>query len=341
MHSLGTDLRVLPAEDAASQLNDRLTEAKQAAKQQSTLLAQRQRAAERLNSRRTQRDQLVNRLEELRNSAGVASDDEFDRMATRAARRQVLSNEIDGLRREIGRISANEESSLFEAELRKADCDSLALASRQGKEEFAIVENEHTYAVEQAALAKKQVEDLEGQRRTNELSQKLESDRAELRDAVERWAPLVLAETMLTDAIARFERENQPAMLRDVGQLFSKLTRSRYVGLRRKLDEQGTLVLAEANGKSKEPNQLSTGTREQLYLAIRLAYARHYCRENEPLPLAMDDVLVNFDDERAEAALDMLIDLAQEIQVIFLTCHQSTIQRIRSRLPDLEVTQLV
>jgi len=145
---------------------------------------------------------------------------------------------------------------------------------------------------------------------------------------------------MLTEAIARFERENQPAMLRDVGQLFSGLTRGRYVGLRRKLDEEGTLVLAQANGRSKEPSQLSTGTREQLYLAIRLAYVRHYCRDNEPLPLVMDDVLVNFDDDRSEAALDMLIDLTQDIQVIFLTCHQETIRRIRSRFPEMEPTQL-
>jgi uncharacterized protein YhaN len=150
----------------------------------------------------------------------------------------------------------------------------------------------------------------------------------------------VLAESMLTQAIARFERENQPAMLRDVGQFFARLTRERYTGLQQKLDENRTLVLSQANGRDKEPHQLSTGTREQLYLAIRLAYARHYCRENEPLPIVMDDVLVNFDDERSDAALDLLIELAQDIQVIFLTCHQDTIRRIRSRLTEMQPTQL-
>jgi len=194
--------------------------------------------------------------------------------------------------------------------------------------------------VEEAALAKKQVEDLDGQDRASELAQKLESDRAQLRDSVERWAPLVLADAILAQAIARFEREHQPAMLRDVGQLFSKVTHGRYAGLRRRFDEQGSLVLAEADGKEKEPGQLSGGTREQLYLAIRLAYARHYCRENEPLPLVMDDVLVNFDDERSDAALDMLIELARDIQLIFLTCHQETIRRIQSRLPHMQPTQL-
>jgi uncharacterized protein YhaN len=194
--------------------------------------------------------------------------------------------------------------------------------------------------VEEAALARKQVEDLDAQGQANELAQKLESDRAELRDAVERWAPLVFADAILAQAIARFEREHQPELLRDVGTLFRGMTQGRYIGLRRRLDEQGTLVLAQADGKDKEPHQLSTGTREQLYLAIRLAYARHYCRENEPLPLVMDDVLVNCDDQRSEAALDMLIELAQDIQLVFLTCHQDTIQRIKSRLPQMEPTRL-
>ena len=339
-NSFAKDLCSLPAEDASSQLNDRLTEVKQAAKQHTTLLTHHQRTKRRLESRRTQRDRLAERLESLRLDAEVASDEEFERMAVSAERRRVLSDEIESLRREVGRIAANEDQSQFETELTAADADSLALASQQSKQELASVEADYTQAVEQAALAKKRVEELEQHHQANELAQKLESNRAELRDSVERWAPLVLAETMLTEAIARFDRENQPAMLRDVGSFFSKLTHGRYIGLRRRLDEQGTLVLAQANGNDKEPHQLSTGTREQLYLAIRLAYAQHYCRENEPLPLVMDDVLVNCDDQRSEAALDMLIELAKDIQIIFLTCHQETIRLIHSRLPEMEATRL-
>ena len=338
--SLAHDLRSHPAEEATQQLNDRLAEAKQAAKAQTSLFTQRGRTDQRLKAKQTQLDQLTKRIDELRQTAGVTSDDEFERMATDAAKRKVLSDEIETLRRDIGRIAASEEPSVFQAELLNAESDALALAGSQAKEELAGVEADYERAVEEAALARKRVEDLDGQHRANELAQKLESDRAELRDAVERWAPLVLAEALLAEAITRFEREHQPAMLRDVGQLFARLTRDRYTGLRRKLDEQGTLVLAEAGGRDKEPSQLSRGTREQLYLAMRLAYARHYCRENEPLPLVMDDVLVNFDDKRSEAALDMLIEVAQEIQIIFLTCHQDTIQRIQSRLPHREPTQL-
>jgi uncharacterized protein YhaN len=337
---LTPDLEPLPAEVATAQLNRRLEEAKQAVGQQKSYLAQRDRTDQRLKAKEGQCERLAKRLAELRQSAGVDTDDEFERLACDAAKRKALIDEIERLRRDINRIAVNEDAGALVIELQQANADAIALATKQSKEELAKFEDDYRKAVGDAALAKKQVEDLDAQGQVNELAQKLESDRAELRDAVERWAPLVFADAILAQAISRFEREHQPELLRDVGKLFSGLTQGRYVGLRRKLDEQGTLVLAQANGKDKEPHQLSTGTREQLYLAIRLAYARHYCRENEPLPLVMDDVLVNCDDQRSQAALDILIELAQDMQLIFLTCHQDTIQRIKSRLPQMEPTQL-
>lgn len=100
-------------------------------------------------------------------------------------------------------------------------------------------------------------------------------------------------------------------MLSEVSRLFHKMTLGRYVGIRRKLDERGTLLLEQQDGEMKEPHQLSTGTREQLYLAIRLAYVLEYCQRAEPLPLVMDDVLVNFDDERKINTLDVLLEIAE------------------------------
>ena len=198
-------------------MNQRLEEAKQAVKEHKALLAQRDRAEQRSKAKQQQHERLATRLAELRQEAGVASDDDFERLAVAAARRKTLADEVAGLRREIVRIAGNEEPEGFRAELARADADALVLASRQAKEDLDAAEEGYRKAVEEEALAKKQVEDLDGQDRASELVQKLESDRAELRDSVERWAPLVLADAILAQAIARFEREHQPAMLRDVG----------------------------------------------------------------------------------------------------------------------------
>ncbi|HEX7478171.1 MAG TPA: hypothetical protein VF331_10220 [Polyangiales bacterium] len=52
------------------------------------------------------------------------------------------------------------------------------------------------------------------------------------------------------------------------------------------------------------------GTRDQLYLALRLANVQHLAASQELMPLVLDDVLLHFDDERAAAALGLLGELA-------------------------------
>ena len=85
---------------------------------------------------------------------------------------------------------------------------------------------------------------------------------------------------------------------------------------------------------------MSTGTREQLYLAIRLAYVRHYCNTSESLPMVMDDILVNFDDERARSTLACLAEISKHVQIIFLTCHDATVQLANSVMPDAQTLYL-
>ena len=86
---------------------------------------------------------------------------------------------------------------------------------------------------------------------------------------------------------------------------------------------------------------LSTGAREQLYLAIRLAYIMHYCRDAEPLPIVMDDVLVNSDDERALQSLSVLLELSEQVQILFLTCHQHVVDLVRQLRPDCRPLRLL
>ena len=68
---------------------------------------------------------------------------------------------------------------------------------------------------------------------------------------------------------------------------------------------------------------MSRGTREQLFLSLRLALASSYARRGSPLPLVLDDVLVNFDADRAKAAAAVLRDFAAEgHQLLVFTCHE-------------------
>ena len=78
-----------------------------------------------------------------------------------------------------------------------------------------------------------------------------------------------------------------------------------------------------------------------MFLSLRLALAACYARRGAPLPLVLDDVLVNFDTQRAEAAAVVLRDFAAAgHQVLVFTCHEHILQMFKSlrvptsRLPD-------
>ncbi|MCG2823427.1 MAG: hypothetical protein L6364_07055, partial [Desulfobulbaceae bacterium] len=68
--------------------------------------------------------------------------------------------------------------------------------------------------------------------------------------------------------------------------------------------------------------RMSSGTRDQLYLALRLASLEWRLEGHEPMPLILDDILVNADDARSKAALKILGQLAEKTQIILFTHHR-------------------
>ncbi len=74
---------------------------------------------------------------------------------------------------------------------------------------------------------------------------------------------------------------------------------------------------------------LSEGTRDQLYLAVRLAALELHLQQTIPLPFMADDLFINYDDARSRAGLQALAKLSQATQVIFLTHHEHLVPLAR------------
>jgi len=71
---------------------------------------------------------------------------------------------------------------------------------------------------------------------------------------------------------------------------------------------------------------MSDGSCDQLYLALRLASLEAYLDTHEPMPFIVDDILLNFDNDRAVAALKALAELSRHTQVIFFTHHEHLVE---------------
>ena len=79
---------------------------------------------------------------------------------------------------------------------------------------------------------------------------------------------------------------------------------------------------------------MSSGARDQLYLALRLATLEKYLATSEPMPFIVDDILINFDDQRARATLDVLADFSAKTQVLLFT-HHARISEMAGKLDSL------
>ena len=159
-----------------------------------------------------------------------------------------------------------------------------------------------------------------------------ESLQAELAEAEEqlgrqlqRRRLLEQSRVLLEETRAVVARDHQPPVLREASRWLARLTEGRYPGITTAIDE-ARLEVHERNGSVWNPERLSRGTREQVFLALRLALIRDLGRHDVSLPVVMDDALVNFDDARAKLAARVLVEFIAEQaagrQMLVLTCHQ-------------------
>jgi uncharacterized protein YhaN len=76
---------------------------------------------------------------------------------------------------------------------------------------------------------------------------------------------------------------------------------------------------------------VSTGTLEQAYLSLRLAIVDHLDQGAELLPLFIDEVFVNWDQERRARGLEVMARISEQRQVFVFTCHEGLAAELETR----------
>jgi uncharacterized protein YhaN len=199
------------------------------------------------------------------------------------------------------------------------DLQRQELAVNQEREQLTAEVSAAAAALEQA---RRQQADLRAAGTAETASQELHSSLAELAAHARDWARARAASILLKEAIDRFRQEYQNPLLLRAGQLFEAITLGSFTRFAVEYDEkdQPRLVGLRPDGATCPVAGMSDGTRDQLYLSLRIAALEAYCEQEEPLPFVGDDLFVHFDDDRATAGLKMLARLSS-CQVLLFTHH--------------------
>ncbi|KAK0341047.1 hypothetical protein LTR94_028017, partial [Friedmanniomyces endolithicus] len=151
-----------------------------------------------------------------------------------------------------------------------------------------------------------------------------EAARAEMSVQAEAYLMKRTQAVMLRWAIEKYRKRHQDPLLARASTIFETLTLGRYKGLDADMqDSRPRLIGLCEDGKTVvEVGQMSEGTTDQLFLALRIAALEQSVDAGVRLPFLADDLFVNFDDDRSRAGFRVLADLSRSTQVLFFTHHE-------------------
>jgi uncharacterized protein YhaN len=172
---------------------------------------------------------------------------------------------------------------------------------------------------------------MAGSDEASALAEQAQQTLSELRARAEHYVRLRLAARVLRDEIEGFRRRHRDPILTAAGRYFSRLTCGSVTTIETDFDDsdQPVLVGVRGSGERLRVEAMSTGTRDQLYLALRLATLDHAMASAEPLPFIVDDILIQFDDHRSRATLEALADFSAKTQVILFSHHARVVEAAR------------
>ncbi|HTQ03318.1 MAG TPA: AAA family ATPase [Polyangiaceae bacterium] len=271
-------------------------------------------------------------LRALGEAVGAQSPAELPALEAKSRRARELETQLALLETTLVDDSGGRSVTALVAEAAGEDAPRLAARLDAVQRELEEREEELERAMARAASLQA------GQRRQSdalgaEAAQDEQTLGAALADRVGRYTTLRVATALLERAIERYRVENQAPILKRAGELFPRLTDDGYATVRVGREERG-IVAVRDDGSELAPHELSTGTRYQLYLALRLASVERFIAGSEPLPLVLDDVTVHVDDARKSRTFSVLADVAERVQILFFTHHAGDAELARRASRD-------
>lgn len=328
---LASDLRDAPVETAAQQLERQLRLAEDHATQRRLHEeALRRRGDERRRHEQKWREAEAE-IETLLSMTGCSDLSAQEAAEERVERWRGLCATREEIEKELAEEAVGVSLQELIAEVQGADPDALLARIGEIEHQVASLEEQRSPLDQEIGALKQNLAQIDGSDGAAVAAEEAQGALAQTRTALNRYLRLRLAARILRKAIDAYRESHQARLLDRAEALFRQMTLGSFERLEvayEASEDEKPILRAIRGDEHVSVSGMSEGTRDQLYLALRLASLEQQLDSTpEPLPFIVDDILVNFDDDRARATMEILAELAGRTQVLFFTHH--------SRMVDL------
>lgn len=284
----------------------------------------------------TAEESLAGKLKLLCKEAGCESADQLPAAEQDSARLRELRRDLGAIDQQLRALAESEPIDDFI--LAASSHDPAAMEIEIDKADHDLRGSQESWAELQQRVGKLrgEVERMDASDEAARVQQEQQNLLATIRRQANRFAELKIAEESLRLAIEHYRQHNEGPVLSRASRFFSRMTGGEYESLQIEFDDkdQPKLVGVRQNRQSSVvANLMSDGTADALYLSLRLASLEVHLDTHHPIPLIVDDCLIQFDDDRSAAALGILSDMATRTQVILFTHHQHLLELAAEKLP--------
>lgn len=330
------DLAHTPADQSVRELSSRVSKAKADAASRAKLSEERIFRERDLDTAQETLQQMLTRLAALRREAACEIDEELPEAEARSDAARSLDAKIYQLSRQVLALAAGRNLEQFTQEAEREGPERIRQKLVKVAENLSEAQETFGRVRQDLGAATERLRMMDGRVDAAQAAQEAQETLAVLRENTERYLRIRLAEKILRSEIERYRERSQGPVLKRAGELFASVTEGRFVSLEPDYGSGGDQILVgiRENGEKVSLAGMSDGTQDQLYLALRLASLETFVTESEPLPLLVDDALVNFDNDRARAALRVLANLGINTQVLFFTHHQHMVDLAREAVDE-------
>jgi len=322
--NLAPDLKDLPADIAIDGLQTHLEKAQKDDKLLPQLAEQLDEKKGALEKAEGEISEFGIKLSDLCKIAGVDDPKDLESVEEQAGYKKELTGKLDQIILDIAEFSSGFSDDEIAA-LANEDIDSIKSKLLASTETLSELDKEKDKLIGSSTTITNEIMQMEqsGEMLADNQAAS-EQIISEIKEDSEMYIRLRLASHILLKEMERYREANEHPILKSAGNFFQKMTLGSFEMIRTEIqgDQNPVLVGIRPDGEHVRVEGMSEGTLDQLFLALKLALMTHQIENEEPMPLILDDLLVNFDDERARAALEILDEISEHTQILFFTHHK-------------------